>query len=60
MAEEQNGAIYLGQEAAKHGYRVNRPTLDGDHTIESDENAMIAGPISITDTITVIGTLAVV
>ena len=47
MAEtkDQNGSLYVGQEAAKDGFFTHQVTIDGDHYIES---AVLAGPVSYT------------
>ena len=59
MAEtkDQNGSLYLGQEAAKDGFFTHQATIDGDHYIDS---AVVAGPVSYTGTVTVTGNLVVV
>ena len=59
MAEtkDQNGSLYLGQEAAKDGFFTHQATIDGDHYIDI---AVVAGPVSYTGTVTVTGNLVVV
>ena len=46
MAEtkDQNGSLYVGQEAAKDGFFTHQETIDGDHYIES---AVLAGQFPI-------------
>ena len=54
MSEETNGVYYIGQEPAKDGFFTHQATVDGDYTIES---AVVAGPFTLTGTVTVTGTL---
>ena len=55
--KDQNGSLYLGQEAAKDGFFTHQVTIDGDHYIES---AVLAGPVSYTGTVTIIGNVVIV
>ena len=55
--KDQNGTLYLGQEAAKDGFFIHQATIDGDHYIES---AVLAGPVSYTGTVTIIGNVVIV
>ena len=59
MAEtkDQNGSLYLGQEAAKDGFFTHQATIDGDHYIES---AVLAGPVSYTGTVIITGNVVIV
>ena len=59
MAEtkDQNGSLYLGQEAAKDGFFTHQATIDGDHYIDS---AVVAGPVSYTGTVTITGNVVIV
>tara|TARA_R100001244_G_scaffold3556_1_gene4859 strand:+ start:165 stop:344 length:180 start_codon:yes stop_codon:yes gene_type:complete len=55
--KDQNGSLYLGQEVAKDGFFTHQVTIDGDHYIES---AVLAGPVSYTGTVTIIGNVVIV
>ena len=55
--KDQNGTLYLGQEAAKDGFFTHQVTIDGDHFIES---AVLAGPVSYTGTVTITGNVVIV
>jgi len=55
--KDQNGTLYLGQEVAKDGFFTHQVTIDGDHYIES---AVLAGPVSYTGTVTIIGNVVIV
>ena len=59
MAEtkDQNGSLYLGQEAAKDGFFTHQVTIDGEHYIDS---AGLAGPVSYTGTVTITGNVVIV
>ena len=59
MAEtkDQNGSLYVGQEAEKDGFFTHQETIDGDHYIES---AVLAGPVSYTGTVTITGNVVIV
>jgi len=59
MAEtkDQNGSLYVGQEAAKDGFFTHQAIIDGDHYIES---AVLAGPVSYTGTVTITGNVVIV
>jgi hypothetical protein len=57
MAEVVNGNQYIGQEPAKDGFYIHQATIDGDYTIES---AVLAGPVTLTGTVNVTGTLVIV
>ena len=54
---EQNNILYIGQDPAKNGIFTHQQTIDGNHVIES---AVLAGPVTFTETITVTGTLVIV
>ena len=58
MAEERNGTLYISNPPAKEGFFENAATIDGDFIIA--DNAVVAGPVTFTGTITVLGTLVVV
>ena len=60
MAGETNGTLYLNNPPGKEGFFLNASTIDGDFTIS--ENAVVAGPVTFTGTITVdsTGTLVIV
>jgi len=55
--KDQNGSLYLGQEAAKDGFFTHQVTIDGDHYIES---AVLAGPVSYTGTVIITGNVVIV
>ena len=55
--KDQNGSLYLGQEAAKDGFFTHQVTIDGDHYIES---AVLAGPVSYTGTVILTGNVVIV
>lgn len=55
--EDQNGSLYIGQEAAKDGFFTHQATIDGDHYIES---AVLAGPVTYTGTVTITGYVVIV
>jgi|TARA_R100001143_G_scaffold9421_1_gene11312 hypothetical protein len=55
--KDQNGSLYLGQEAAKDGFFTHQVTIDGNHYIES---AVLAGPVSYTGTVTITGNVVIV
>ena len=54
---EQNNILYIGQDPAKDGIFTHQQTIDGDHIIES---AVVAGPVTFSNIITVNGVLVVV
>jgi hypothetical protein len=54
---EQNNILYIGQEPAKEGIFTHQQTIDGNHRIES---AVLAGPVTFSDTVVVEGNLVVV
>jgi len=58
MAAETNGTLYINNPPGKEGFFVNTATIDGDFTIA--DNAVVAGPVTFTDTVTVTGTLVIV
>ena len=58
MAAETNGTLYINNPPAKEGFFENAATIDGDFTIA--DNAVVAGPVTFTDTVTVTGTLVIV
>ena len=55
--KDQNGSLYLGQEAAKDGFFTHQVTIDGNHYIDS---AVVAGTVTFTGTVTVTGNLVIV
>ena len=55
--KDQNGSLYIGQQAAKDGFFTHQATIDGDHYIES---AVLAGPVTYTGTITITGYVVIV
>jgi len=55
--KDQNGSLYLGQEAAKDGFFTHQVTIDGNHYIES---AVLAGPVSYTGTVIITGNVVIV
>ena len=58
MAAETNGTLYINNPPAKEGFFETAATIDGDFTIA--DNAVVAGPVSFTGTVTVTGTLVIV
>ena len=54
---EQNNLLYIGQDPAKDGIFTHQQTIDGDHIIES---AVLAGPVTFSNSITVNGVLVVI
>jgi len=54
---EQNNLLYIGQDPAKDGFFTHQQTIDGNHIIES---AVLAGPVTFPNTITVNGVLVIV
>tara|TARA_B100000530_G_scaffold274512_1_gene187360 strand:+ start:500 stop:676 length:177 start_codon:yes stop_codon:yes gene_type:complete len=58
MAAETNGTLYINNPPAKEGFFEHAATIDGDFTIT--DNAVVAGPVTFTGTITVTGVLVVV
>tara|TARA_R100000935_G_C2753642_1_gene130704 strand:- start:206 stop:376 length:171 start_codon:yes stop_codon:yes gene_type:complete len=54
---EQNNLLYIGQDPAKDGFFTHQQTIDGNHIIES---AVLAGPVTFPNTITVNGVLVVI
>ena len=54
---EQNNLLYIGQDPAKDGIWTHQETIDGDHIIES---AVLAGPVTFSNTVTVNGVLVVI
>ena len=60
MAGEINGTLYLNNPPGKEGFIMNASTNDDEFTIS--ENAVVAGPVTFTGTITVdsTGTLVIV
>jgi len=54
---EQNNLLYIGQDPAKDGFFTHQQTIDGNHIIES---AVLAGPVTFPNTITINGVLVVV
>ena len=55
--KDQNGSLYIGQQAAKDGFFTHQATIDGDHYIES---AVLAGPVTYTGTVTITGYVVIV
>ena len=58
MAAETNGTLYINNPPGKEGFFENAATIDGDFTIA--DNAVVAGPVAFTGTVTVTGTLVIV
>tara|TARA_B100000745_G_scaffold299641_1_gene250939 strand:- start:1489 stop:1665 length:177 start_codon:yes stop_codon:yes gene_type:complete len=58
MVAETNGTLYINNPPGKEGFFVNTATIEGDFTIA--DNAVVAGPVSFTGTVTVTGTLVIV
>ncbi len=54
---EQNNILYIGQDPAKDGIFTHQQTIDGNHVIES---AVLAGPVTFPNTVTVNGVLVIV
>jgi hypothetical protein len=54
---EVNGTIYVGDKPASEDIYHHAATMDQNMTIES---AVLAGPVTFTNTVTVTGTLVVV
>ena len=54
---EINGTIYIGNSAANETILHHAQTMDNKMTIES---AVLAGPVTFTNTVTVTGTLVIV
>ena len=52
-----NGILYVGSEAANDFILNQAATIAATHTIE---NGVLAGPVSVPETITITGTLVIV
>lgn len=52
--------IVMPENKVELGYFLNDDTVDTAFTVDSGDNAMIVGPVTINETITVNGTLTVV
>jgi|TARA_R110002050_G_scaffold145689_1_gene271160 hypothetical protein len=57
MMEVANGTLFLNNAAGREGFYNHAEVIDGDHIIE---NAVVAGSVTFTGEIIVIGTLVVV
>ena len=54
---EQNNILYIGQDPAKDGIFTHQQIIDGNHIIDS---AVLAGPVTFSNIVTVNGVLVVI